>query len=246
MLIDQYFSAMKAVQEKIERTQRDNIITVAGEIAARLEKGAAWHIMDTGHMLMFEGAGRTGGMMALKAIKINCEIQNPVRYRPSQARGIYGYDSIPGFADFVIGRSNILPGDIIMIGSVSGYSHFPIDLALKTNELGCLTVAITSIDYSSRLVSKHPSGKRLFEACTYYLDNCSNYSDTLVEVPELSKSICPSSGIGASYIMWALQSSVVESLLDKGLNPSVYISNHMPDAARINGEGLDRYSQFGY
>ncbi len=58
MLIDQYFSAMKAVQEKIERTQRDTIITVAGEIATRLEKGAAWHIMDTGHMLMFEGAGR--------------------------------------------------------------------------------------------------------------------------------------------------------------------------------------------
>jgi uncharacterized phosphosugar-binding protein len=197
-------------------------------------------------MLMFEGAGRTGGMMALKAIKITCEIQNPVRYRPAQARGIHGYDAIPGFADFVIGRSNILAGDIIIIGSVSGYSHFPVDLALKANTMGCLTVAITSIDYSSRLVSKHPSGKRLFEACTYCIDNCSNYSDTLVHVPELEQSICPSSGIGASYIMWALQSSVVESLLAKGLKPSVYISNHMPDAARINGEWLDRYARLGY
>ena len=32
-----------------------------------------------------------------------------------------------------------------------------------------------------------------------------------------------------SYLMWAVQSTVVEKLLEKGLKPSVYISNHMPD-----------------
>ena len=38
----------------------------------------------------------------------------------------------------------------------------------------------------------------------------------------------------------------MEKLLAKGLKPSVYISNHMPDAARINGEALERYNKFGY
>jgi len=246
MLMDTYFSSMKEVLEKIETTQRETIIKSASEIADRLEKGAAWHIMDTGHMLMYEGVGRTGGMMALKPIKVTCEISNPVRYRPSDARGVVGYDSVPGFADFVLGRSNVLPGDIIMIGSVSGYNMMPIDLALKANSMGCLTIAITAVEYSSKLVSKHPSGKRLFEACTYCIDNCSNYGDTLVEVQELGQNICPSSGIAASYIMWALQATVVEKLLEKGLNPSVYISNHMPNASKINGEALERYNQFGY
>ena len=121
MLMDEYFSAMKNVLTKAENTQRETILAAADEIANRLEKGGAWHIMDTGHMLMFEAVGRTGGMMAIKPIKITCEIQNPVRYRPSPARGIIGYDSIPGFADYVLGRANVLPEDVIMIGSVSGY-----------------------------------------------------------------------------------------------------------------------------
>jgi len=156
MLMDEYFSAMKNVLTKAENTQREAILAAADEIANRLEKGGAWHIMDTGHMLMFEAVGRTGGMMAIKPIKITCEIQNPVRYRPSPARGIIGYDSIPGFADYVLGRANVLPEDVIMIGSVSGYNYFPVDLAIKANEMGCATIALTSVEYSSHLTSKHP------------------------------------------------------------------------------------------
>ena len=246
MLMDRYFEGMKGVLETVEKTQKETLLAAAGEIAARLARGGAWHIMDTGHMLMFEGVGRTGGMMALKPIRITCEIQNPVRYRPAPARGIVGYDSIPGFADYVLGRANILPDDVIMIGSVSGYNYFPVDLALKANEMGCATVAITSVEYSRHLTSKHPSGKRLFEACTFCLDNCTNYGDTLVEVEELGQAICPASGISASYLMWAVQSTVVEKLLEKGLKPSVYISNHMPDAARINGEALENYEKYGF
>ena len=246
MLMDSYFKGMKSVLDTIETTQRQAIMDVSDEIAKRLSKGGAWHIMDTGHMLMFEGVGRTGGMMAIKPIKITCEINNPVRYRPSPARGIIGYDSVPGFADFVLGRANVLPEDVIMIGSVSGYNYFPIDLAIKANALGCATVALTSVEYSRHLKSKHPSGKRLFEACTYCLDNCSNYGDTLVEVPELGQNICPSSGIGASYLMWAVQSTVVEKLLKMGLKPSVYISNHMPNASQINGAALENYEKYGY
>jgi len=246
MLMDNYFREMKNVLEKIENTQRQAIIDVGTEIAKRLSCGSAWHIIDTGHMLMYECVGRTGGMMALKPIKITCEVNNPVRYRPSPARGVTGYDSIPGFADFVLGRANLLSGDIIMIGSVSGYNYFPVDLALKANELGCMTVAITSVEYSRNLKSKHPSGKRLFEACTYCLDNCSDYGDTLVDVPELGQKICPASGIGASYVMWAVQCTVVEKLIEMGLKPSVYISNHMPDAARINGEALANYERNGF
>ena len=34
-----------------------------------------------------------------------------------------------------------------MIGSVSGYQYFPVDLALKANEMGCATVAVTSVEY---------------------------------------------------------------------------------------------------
>ena len=39
MLMDEYFSAMKSVLEKVEQTQRDTIIEVAEKIADRLAQG---------------------------------------------------------------------------------------------------------------------------------------------------------------------------------------------------------------
>ena len=69
MLMDEYFGAMKGVLEKVEQTQREAVLEASAEIAERLARGGAWHIMDTGHMLMFEGVGRTGGMMAVKPIR---------------------------------------------------------------------------------------------------------------------------------------------------------------------------------
>ena len=50
MLMDKYFEAMKNVLIDIEKTQKEKIVEVSEEIAKRLSKGAAWHIMDTGHM----------------------------------------------------------------------------------------------------------------------------------------------------------------------------------------------------
>lgn len=246
MLMDTYFTSMKEVLERIENTQRDAIITVSKVIARRLAKGAAWHLLDTGHMLMYEGVGRTGGMMALKPVKITCEIENPVRYRNIPYTGATGYDNVPGFADYVIGRSNMTNGDILMLGSVSGYNCFPVDMALKARAMDMLTVAITAVEYSKSLKSKHPSGKRLFEACEYVLDNCSGTGDTLVPVEALGQSICPSSGIGASYLLWAVQSTVVEELLGMGHKPSVYISNHMPGAYEHNAKAIDHYEKYGY
>ena len=246
MLMTQYFHAMREVLAKVESSQSVAIERTARAVAQRLAGGAAWHLLDTGHMLMYEAVGRTGGLMAIRPIKITCEIDNPVRYRPNASNGAVGYDSIPGFADYVIGRSNIMENDILMIGSVSGYNYFPVDLAIKTRAMGCLTIALTSVEYSSRLKGKHPSGKRLFEACEYVLDNCTNYGDTLVPVDALGQNICPASGVSASYVMWALQSAVVEEMLKIGKKPSVYISNHLPDAVRINHQGLDQYEKKGY
>ena len=54
MLMDEYFGAMKGVLEKVEQTQREAVLEASAEIAERLARGGAWHIMDTGHMLMFE------------------------------------------------------------------------------------------------------------------------------------------------------------------------------------------------
>jgi len=245
MLMDKYFEAMKNVLAEIENTQRENIIKASDIVVESLTNGGMWHINDTGHMLMFEGVGRTGGMMALRPIKINCTIENPTRYRERLGQ-TFTYDKIDGFSDFVLGQCNLMCGDVLIIGSVSGYNKLPIDMALKAKQMGVKTIAITSVKYSEGLKSAHPSNLRLFEAVDVALDNCSKFGDTLVKVPEINQEICPSSGIGSSYLMWALQSTVIEKLIEKGLNPSVYISRHMPNSDEINGTAKANYQKLGY
>ena len=46
MLMDEYFGAMKGVLEKVEQTQREAVLEASAEIAERLARGGAWHIMD--------------------------------------------------------------------------------------------------------------------------------------------------------------------------------------------------------
>lgn len=246
MLMDKYFSEQKKVLEKIEKTQKENIIKAAHIVVDSIVKGGMWHILDTGHMLMFEGVGRTGGMMALRPVKINCTVDNKTRSRSREGRAKVNYDMVDGFAEFVLGQMNIKAGDVFIIGSVSGYNNLPVQLALSANEMGVTTIGITSVEYSNKLTSAHKSGKRLFEAVDVVLDNCGEYGDAMVYVEQMDKKICPSTGIGASYLMWALQSTVVELLLEKGLTPSTYISNHMPNAAKLNGEAWDNYEEKGY
>lgn len=246
MLMDRYFENMRAVQAKIEATQRENLAAAGKAIAESMANGGMLQVLDTGHMLMHEGVGRTGGLMALRPIKIVCEINNPTRYRPIEGKQNVYYDMVEGFPSFVLGKANLTKGDVLIIGSVSGYNVLPVEMALEARRMGITTVAITSVEYSRRLTSKHSSGKRLFEACDYLLDNCGCFGDAMVTVDGYDKKICPSTGIGAAYLLWALECCIVEELLAKGLNPSVYISNHMPDASKLNAESWANYEKAGY
>lgn len=246
MLSAKYFENMKKVLEKIEKTQMDAIMESARVIAKSLTEGGIWHLHDTGHMLMHEAIGRTGGMMAVRPVYVEVEVNNPTRNRMNTNKTNVYLDGIAGLPEFIIGKANMEPGDVLMIGSVSGKNILPVELAIKAKEKGLTTIALTSVEYSSALKSAHPSGKRLFEVCDIVLDNCSNVSDTLVQVEKLNMGICPSSGIAAAYIMWALQSEIIELLLKEGKTPHVYLNNHMPGASRINNKAWAEYEKFGY
>ncbi|SDE49209.1 Uncharacterized protein, contains SIS (Sugar ISomerase) phosphosugar binding domain [Paenibacillus sp. UNCCL117] len=248
MLVQQYFANMKQVLERIEATQLGPIEEAAVKIADSLENGGIWHLLDTGHMLMHEAVGRTGGMMAVRPVKVTVEVDNPTRYREediSKKKRVF-MDEVAGLPAFIVGKSKMMPGDVLMIGSVSGINILPVEMALYAREMGITVIALTSVEYSGFLKPMHPGGKRLYEACDIVLDNCSGIGDTVVQVEELGQGLCPSSGIAAAYIMWALQTRVVELLLARGKQPSVYISNHMPGAGKHNSEAWSRYEKEGY
>ncbi len=247
MLQDQFFQKMHDVLQKIENTQKDTIDLCAQKIAEILVAGGVWHIFDTGHMLMYEAVGRSGGLMAARPIRVTVDMDNPVRPRETAARKKKVFmDQIPGLPEYIINKSDMVSGDVLLIGSVSGFNILPVELALLAKQRNITTIALTAVEYSKTMQAQHPSGKRLFEICDYVLDNCSPIGDAVVFEETLGQSMCPSSGIAAAYINWALQAQIIETLLRMGKTPSVYMSNHLPGAGQHNIDAWLSYEKFGY
>ncbi|MFH1926583.1 MAG: sugar isomerase domain-containing protein [Chloroflexota bacterium] len=247
MLQGRYFQTMKAVFAKIEATQTESICQCAEEIVASLLNGGVWHVLDTGHMLMYEAIGRAGGLMAVRPVRVTVNVDNPARHRQQAAgkKKVY-MDEIEGLPGYIIDKSEMVAGDVLLIGSVSGINVLPVGLAMEVRYRGITTIGLTSVQYSQFLQPKHHSGKRLYEVCDYVLDNCCPVGDTLVDVAELGQGMCPASGVAAAYIMWALQAQVVEVLLSRGKTPHIYMSNHLPGADCHNIEAWAGYEDLGY
>ncbi|NLJ86806.1 MAG: sugar isomerase domain-containing protein [Firmicutes bacterium] len=241
-LIGKYFDAILDIVGKVRESQRGPIDDAAIILAECVSTGGAIHIYDTGHMLDSELIGRAGGLFLMKPFCYALKVENPVRHREGWRLSI----SREGLARYAIGASNMRPGDVFLIGSVSGKRLEVVDLALTAKSMGITVIAVTSIEYSSFLPSEHSSGKRLFEVADLILDNCAPIGDAILEVEGLDVPICPASGITASIIMWAVTAALIEKLLAKGITPSVYRSINYPGEDEHNKAMAEIYAEKGY
>jgi uncharacterized phosphosugar-binding protein len=243
MLKETFFQQLYGLIHKLEHEQGDNIDKAAGVIADAVASGNCIHVYDTGHMLDSELINRAGGLNGVKALKVQFSVDNAVRKRPEDKTKDR---NLEGLMRYALKMSNLHPGDVLIVGSVSGKTVFPVDLALAAKEAGAYVIAITSIAYSSQLKSDHSSGKRLYEVADLVIDNGAPPLDAMVDVPELGLSICPASGISAAAIMWAVEAKVVEILLSRGIRPTVLKSVNYPGSAEHNEKEYQRYEETGY
>lgn len=243
MLKQNFFQALNKLIENISINQGDAIDKAAAAIAMAISGGGCIHLYDTGHLLDSEFIGRAGGMMSFKRLRGDLSVENDARSRPADRQKDRNME---GLMRYVLKKSNVQTGDVLIIGSVSGKSAIPVDLALTAREMGITVIALTSVEYSSMLKSDHSSGKRLFEAADIVLDNCAPPLDAMVDVPELGLSICPASGISAAVIMWAVTAQVVDKLTAQGIRPTIYKSINFPGSAEFNDMEYKRYLETGY
>ncbi|HEX7713651.1 MAG TPA: sugar isomerase domain-containing protein [Bacillota bacterium] len=246
MLIDKYFSNMKEVLNRIEATQTGRIKDASGMIVSSLKNGGAVHLLDTGHMLSHEVIGRAGGLMLITPINIGINIDNPARIRKGQEKKQVFWDEIEGLPGYILNKSKVFAGDVLIIASVSGKNVLPVETALQARTMGVKTIAITSVEYSRNLKSAHSSGKLLFEAADLVLDNCCPYGDAVVGDEKLQVKICPGSGIAGAYLMWALTAQITEDLMNSGVKPSIYMSNHLEGADEANRGAMRVFQETGF
>ncbi|BAS26779.1 sugar isomerase domain-containing protein [Limnochorda pilosa] len=248
-LPERYFEAMGRVLAQIREGQQPSLARAAAAIAGAAERGGVWHLFDTGHMLTHEMIGRAGGPMMLAPIRWQFELQHDVRPRgprPQDGPPRVFLDEVGGLHRWILTQADLRPGDVLLINSVSGVNTLPVSLAIDAREAGLTVIGLTSVAYSSSLAPVNPMGKRLYEVVEILLDHGAPPGDALVDVAGLEGAICPASGIAAAYLMWALVAAVVDRLQRGGKTPSIYVSNHLPGAKRLNEEARGRFLAQGF
>lgn len=238
-----YFEAVDELYAKIRRTQLENIEAAGKMIADTVAKGGCVSIFDTGHLINSELLNRAGGPVYIRRFGYGISVDNNTRHRDKAAAGVNA--SMEGLANYALRASGTLPGDTLILGSVSGKTLNVIDLAVEGKKFGVNLITLSSHEYSSQLESQHSCGKRLFELGDVNIDNCVPFGDAMVETESYDHKILPASGLAAAYIMWAVISDATDFLTEQGLVPGMLCSVNFPPNVAYNNDLYKQYEEKG-
>jgi uncharacterized phosphosugar-binding protein len=227
MLMEEFFEQVSASVQEVSETQGPAIEAAAHLILETLKGGHRIFVFGSGHsnLLTQEIVLRAGELPIYSPIFVAGLLPTDYPYHRS---GIMERTS--GIADSVMDSIPVKKGDTMIVISNSGRNHVPVEMALGARQRGLKVIALTSVEFSSQVASRHPSGKRLFELADIVLDNCSPHGDAAVVVPGARGNIGPLSTILGSAILHALSCKICDLVLNLGLTPAVWLSANVDDA----------------
>ena len=241
MSAEAYFQATSTGVEKLRAEQLDNIKQAAELLADTIEAGNAIFAFGATHsfILPMEMVYRTGGLMLVNAIYPH-GMDLSVRPMPLTSQ----IERLPDYGRLLLQNSPAQQGDALLIASTSGRNAVVIDMALAAEERGIGTIGITSVEYSASVPSRHPSGKRLLDLCDIVIDTCAPLGDAAVQVPGVEQKTGPLSTVLGAVVVNSLVCQTIANLVERGIDPPIYISANMPGGdehnARLLAENASR------
>jgi uncharacterized phosphosugar-binding protein len=219
-----YLAEVRRVLDHIEKSQLEAISAAGALVADSIASEGVLQAFGTGHSeaLAMELAGRAGGFVP----------SNKLALRDLILRGGDPLDSLAdpkierqeGLARRVYALSPIEPQDVFVIASNSGGNGAIVEMAEHVTGLGHKLIAITSLEHTSRITSRHPSGKRLKDFADVVLDNGAPYGDAVLPLPGGPGNVCGISSVGNTILAQAMVAEAVRLLVERGVTPPVYLS----------------------
>lgn len=215
------FTTVDELLKKVESTQEKAIEEVAREIVNSFDNNGILQAFGAGHSYggALELTHRAGGFIPTKNIK-------------EPALG--AYESTEGVGTAFMKKVDIRENDIVFIVSNSGRNPLPIEVAIEAKKKGAKTVAVTSVEASKKLTSKHSGGKNLYEICDYVLDNCCPDGDSAIKLDGFDSNVCGMSSITTATLLQAVTCKAVEILLEEGKEPLIYKSQNIDGGREFN------------
>ena len=235
----EYLKNIYALLEKLEKTQENTIDQVASVCAEAISHGGLLYFFGTGHshMICEEPFYRAGGLACVYPI-----LETDLMLHEGASKSS-GYERLEGLGNIVIANTGLGKGDILFIASNSGRNCAVIDAALEAKKRGAITVAITSMNHTTQVSSRHSSGLNLYQVCDFVLDNGGVAGDASVQLPGLSQNIAPTSSVIDLTLVNLIMVNIVERMLEKGMNPPLFMSSNSDGGDKANKSVLEVYRE---
>lgn len=237
---DAFLSRVHQAIEQVATTQRDAVARAADLIVAALRAGGVVQAFGTGHSqaIAMEIAGRAGGLIPTNRIALrDLVLENG---EPATMLADPRVERDPELGHRLYEATRVDPADVFVIASNSGINGSVVGLAELAKQKGHPLIAITSLDHSERVESRHPSGGKLADLADVVLDNAGPFGDAVLPLPT-GGAVCAVSTITSALLAQFITAEVVRRLLDAGETPPVYLSSNVPDGDAHNDALLKRY-----
>ena len=237
---NQYLGHIKELLKRLEKEQMGVMQKGAAQMADAIKEGHSIFVFGASHagILAQEMFYRTGGLAVVNPI-VPKEVMLDVRpiTKTSQMERLEGYGCI------ALQNSGIQKGDVLLLHSVSGRNTIAIDMALEAKKMGITTIAITSLDYSKQVTSRHVCGMNLFEIADIVIDNCGELEDSCMQLAGMKQKIAPTSTIIGAAIVNCLLIMIVERLLEMGVEPPIFHSANVDGGDAFNEKLITDYRE---
>ncbi|MBR0473377.1 MAG: SIS domain-containing protein [Erysipelotrichaceae bacterium] len=217
----EYMNTLTSILDEVYETNKDKIHELAEKFAENIMEDRMIHTFGTGHshMIGIELFARAGGLGNVDALL------DPDVLTSNGAQRSGALEKLPGVADIVYDNYNIQPGDIMIVISNSGRNSMPIEMAMRCKKEGVFVVAVTSLKQSEKMISRHPSGKRLFEVADVVLDNCAPSGDGCLNINGYITGAV--SSIASMFMLNTITSEAIKIVTDKGFKPYIFQSQNV-------------------
>ena len=241
-----YLQAARRSLDHLEKTQQGNVAAAADLIVAALRSGGTVNCSEIGHGIQWDFINRAGGLLAVQSFSYGLTINNPIPECRRKEQAGKPDERDLAQVRYAVNNSNLRPGDVMLLASVSGRNRQPVELALACRDRGVKTIGFTAMTYTQKVTSTHPSGKRLFEVVDVVVDNGAPYGDAGVEVPGYDVKLIPLSGLGMIVSGWMIWEQVMTKMAAGGTAASVFISQNRDDGPAYNDKSKAQYNQRGF
>lgn len=216
-----FFEKAKEIIEVLEETQCQNIHSAAELISESIRKGGILQAFGSGHSYAgaIEVCGRAGGLIPSKVIR-------------DKAEGMY--ESVEGNARFLMRCVDIQANDVFILISNSGRNPMTIEMAEYIKNKGNKLIVVTALEVSKGSVSRHSSGKLLYEFADVVLDNQSICGDAALEIDGLEGRVCGTSSFSTCLLLQQTIYEAIKDMMEKGYEPPVYKSANIEGGREYN------------